>query len=222
MYGILTLVFLVVATCNELQGALLTIALAFEATAVTLISYVVTEKVSVSYRFSWLMLVPALMAISSFNSINWQWGIWNEDFVVLFVIGLLFFVLVICYRVFSHAANEPKDSVIPYDIIHTIAGSIYIFGLIWVALHAALPIPVLATILSLVIYTLVGLASYFRGLFTGVASLKYYGSTVLGLVVARLLFVDVWVMPLASRIIVFVVIGLLFLSTAFFVKQQGR
>ena len=48
------------------------------------------------------------------------------------------------------------------------------------------------------------------------------GGILLGFVVLRLLLVDVWAMDLVGRIITFVVIGVLLISTAFMGNSKGR
>jgi len=45
------------------------------------------------------------------------------------------------------------------------------------------------------------------------------GSVLLGGVVLHLLFVDIWDMPMAGKIVTFVLIGLLLVTTAFFDKR---
>ncbi len=76
-----------------------------------------------------------------------------------------------------------------------------------------------ATIISLVLFTIIALAKYFYGLSVGSKTLKNYGGIFLGFVVLRLLFIDVVRMDVNSRVIVFFFIGLLLVSTAFIGKK---
>jgi uncharacterized membrane protein len=62
--------------------------------------------------------------------------------------------------------------------------------------------------------------TYFRGLFEGNSGLKKYGAVMLILVVIRLVLVDVWAMDLALRVVTFIVIGVMFISTAFISKSK--
>ena len=73
---------------------------------------------------------------------------------------------------------------------------------------------------SLVVYTLAGLATHFYGKMHQRKGFEYYGGAVLGCVVARLLLVDVWGMELTGRIITFFLIGTLLVSTAFIGRKK--
>jgi uncharacterized membrane protein len=74
--------------------------------------------------------------------------------------------------------------------------------------------------IALVVYTLIGIITYFNGRARGSKGLVTYGGILLGLVVARLLFVDVWNMELTGRIITFFLIGALLIGTAFLGKRS--
>jgi uncharacterized membrane protein len=79
-----------------------------------------------------------------------------------------------------------------------------------------------AVIVSLAVYTVVGIAAYLVGTFGSRNTVKYFGAVVLVLVIARLLIVDIWQMPLAPRIVVFIVIGILLVSTAFIGRKKPQ
>jgi uncharacterized membrane protein len=74
--------------------------------------------------------------------------------------------------------------------------------------------------IALLVYTIVGLITYFFGRVHGKKELGLYGGTLLGCVIARLLLVDVWNMPLANRVVTFFVVGILLMSTAFFSRGK--
>jgi uncharacterized membrane protein len=79
-----------------------------------------------------------------------------------------------------------------------------------------------AVFLSLFVYTITGLTTHFYGLFNHSTGLKKYGMTLLILVVARLVLVDVWHMELLLRVVTFIVLGIMFMSTAFISKSQNN
>ena len=76
--------------------------------------------------------------------------------------------------------------------------------------------------ISLVIYTVVGLAAYFYGLTKGKRELRLYGGALVGFVVGRLLLTDVWRMELGARIVTFFLIGALLVSTAFLGRKKRK
>lgn len=92
--------------------------------------------------------------------------------------------------------------------------------LLWLSLHAGLKNDSLAVMFSLVIYTIIGLISYFYGLVNVKNGLRLYGGVLIGFVVARLFLIDVWKMEIAGRIITFFFVGVLLVSTAFLGRRR--
>ncbi len=220
VYSLVSVVFLAVATSIELDGPSLVLAFTFEAAAISIASYLVTKKISAGYAMAWLMAVPALMALPSFLSNKWNTYILHEDFSVILAVGLTFMFLGVFYYS-SH--KEDADKGIAHLYGHTalnVVGSVYLLSLVWLCFHAGNTLESTATFGSLLVYSIIGLAAYVYGLMSNVINFKHYGATILILVVARLVFVDVWHMDLAPRIVTFIVIGILFISTAFIKKSK--
>jgi len=71
--------------------------------------------------------------------------------------------------------------------------------------------------ISLMVYTIIGLICYFYGLTNEKNGLRLYGGALVGFVVGRLLLVDVWI---AGRIITFFLIGTLLVGTAFLGRKK--
>jgi uncharacterized membrane protein len=82
--------------------------------------------------------------------------------------------------------------------------------------------PDLATMTTLIIYTVIGLVAYFAGLYGNDTARRVYGTVLLAFVVVRLLFIDVWEMELFGRVITFFAIGILLMSTAFLTKKKTK
>ena len=80
--------------------------------------------------------------------------------------------------------------------------------------------PDMATMTTLVIYTIFGLIAYFSGLYGDDLARRTYGIALLAFVVIRLIIVDVWQMELFGRVITFLAIGVLLMSTAFLTKKK--
>ncbi|MBI2098647.1 MAG: thrombospondin type 3 repeat-containing protein [Candidatus Wildermuthbacteria bacterium] len=96
-----------------------------------------------------------------------------------------------------------------------IVGSVYLHILLWLSLHATALSDDIATMISLVLYTIIGLGAYFYGKMQEKKIVRIYGAVLLTLVVVRLLVVDVWDMALAGRIVTFFLVGILLTTTAF-------
>jgi hypothetical protein len=87
--------------------------------------------------------------------------------------------------------------------------------LIWLVLHAAIPDGYFATMLSLLIYLIIGLVRYFYGKINRNSIAKLHGGILVIFVVAHLLIIDVWAMEMGGRIVTFFLLGALLMATAF-------
>jgi hypothetical protein len=167
-----------------------------------------------------LMIIPALLSLESFVSSSWSQGVLHDDFGVLSVMGLLLVGLGIFYYFAEQKADTYNDVSNPkmYPGL-LVGGTLYFLALIWLVPGALFINDGAAVLTSLVIYTIIGIFAYFTGLFQKIELLKYYGGILLLAVVLRLVLIDVWDMALAERIITFISIGVLFISTAFIGKN---
>ncbi len=117
----------------------------------------------------------------------------------------------------QRAASELLD----YAKYYLIAGSYLVLTVLWYALDFIAPAHKdLTHAVALIIYTILGLAGYFGGLQFGHKKLRLASSVVLLAVVARLLLVEVWTMATIERVVVFVLIGVLFMATSLYHKPQ--
>ena len=104
----------------------------------------------------------------------------------------------------------------PLSGIFALVATFYTFVWVWLALHALLPdAPDQATTVALIFYTIVGVVAYVRGTLNNHRPVILYGGTIVGLVILRLLLVDVWSMDLVGRIVTFITLGVVLMSTAF-------
>ena len=78
-----------------------------------------------------------------------------------------------------------------------------------------------AIIIALTIYTIIGLYFYLTGVFKNISVFKVAGGILLGLVILRL-FPLAWELELVGRVIVFALIGILLMSTAFIGKINSK
>jgi hypothetical protein len=166
-----------------------------------------------------LFIFPAFLSIASIDEYARSENLFTKDLLVLVLMSA---ALVVAGRVLSSAAK--KDSNVVGKIYDgstlVVFGTIFIWIIVWLFVHNLLPnTPDMATMITLVIYTIAGLLAYFAGLFGHDKARRVYGAGLLAFVVARLLFVDVWDMELFGRVLTFFVIGTLLMSTAFYSRK---
>ncbi len=218
LYAGVGLAYIAAATAIELSGAALTLAYIFEAAVLSLSLYGLTKDIVVAQRASIALAGPALLSFESMTSSAWNLGVFNEHFFVLAAMTAALFIL---GGMYFEAAQRSTDDVKRGNAALLIIGTLYAYILLWLSLHAAMPQqPDTAVMIALFIYTVIGVAAYVYGSSDDSSGLKAYGGTMLALVVARLMIVDVWHMALTGRIITFFLIGTLLMSTAFIGKRK--
>jgi uncharacterized membrane protein len=218
VYAGVGIAMLAAATTVELKGVALTIAYIIEAGMIPLITYIVLSDIKLAERMSLLLVGPIILSITSITSSSWSRGVIHEDFFVILLLGVTMLALGLFF--FNSYVQEGSVKVSKPNPLLLIVGSIYAYILVWLSLHAALDNNSTAIMISLVIYTIIGLITYFYGLSNGYNTIKIYGGVLLGFVVGRLLLVDIREMELSEKIITFFIIGALLVSTAFY--RRGK
>ncbi|MES3004679.1 MAG: DUF2339 domain-containing protein [Patescibacteria group bacterium] len=218
VHALVSVLLLAIATSLELKGQTLVIAFAIESALIAMAAYVVTGKIAIARSFAILTAVPVLMTLPSFSSNSWNNSIiFHSDFAVLVIVGAVLGVLGLFYKLNrTGQAGDPSN----VHQIMLVGSSIYVYALIWLCSHSIIGFNDTAVFVSLFIYTIVGLSTHFYGLFNQHDALKKYGMVILILVVARLVLVDVWNMDLVLRVVTFIVLGVMFMSSAFISKNQ--
>lgn len=219
IYAGVGIAMLAAATSAELKGATLTIAYTVESGIIVLIAYAVLRDIKIAERISLLLIGPAILSIGSITSRAWATGVIHKDFFVLLVLGLTFLGLG-AFFLRRVKEIEDKEESQQFNAILLIAGSAYMYALLWLSLRAGLLNDNTAVMISLVIYTIIGLTAYFYGLANEKKGLRLYGSALVGFVVGRLLLVDIWKMELAGKTVTFFLIGALLVGTAFLGKKK--
>lgn len=213
IYGSVALCLLVAATANEFEGALLTIVYTVQLLSIVLIADTVVMNSSVARKLAWLFLPLTFVALQHFVSPAWQDGVLHSDFFASFIVMTALLVV-------GLKLNQGRTGTTQID---TISQTLLIFSgsyaliLIWLVFHAVLATGP-ATAFSLVTYTIGGLIFYVTGRLESNKNMVTIGMALIAGVVVRLLVVDVWALQLEQRIILFFVIGVLLLSTAFIKK----
>ena len=215
IYSAISFLLLVVATAIELDSSVFTIALAVEILSAILLTSYALDDHRVTTNVSLLFFIPCFLSLESLTPFPWRSGIPYDHLFVLLTMGLSFAIGGL--TLLDSAKRHMKESLLGATFL--IIGSVYGLTLIWRVFHATMADDI-ATTFSLIIYTLIGIPLFVMGRFHGNKIYTWSGSILVGLVITRLLFIDVWNMALTERIITFFVIGALLMSTAF-IKQRN-
>lgn len=134
VYGALALLFLWVATAFEFSGPALTIAYMLEVTVGVFLLLFIAKKPLWSQFACLGYIIPLLVSWGSFTSSQRQLGIMHQDFVVVLLFVLVFFVLsfvFVWYEKYGNLAQEKRASFSLYTTTTYIIA--LLFG--WVFLH---------------------------------------------------------------------------------------
>lgn len=234
-YAGVGILLLGVATARELDGAVLTIAFTLEALVVTFLSYALLRDQRMTGMVSGLFAIPVVLSLGDivrypvFGGSSYPFDsrdlnisytpLFHEHFFVLFTLTLSFLLLGYFFlQARRQTGGGTNDNVVLHQF-YLVVGSVYGYLLLWLALHEVNP-PDTATMIALTCYTLIGLATYLHGRMHDLRPFRIYGGVLLGFVVCRLFLVEVWNMELIGRIITFVLIGTLLMSTAFLGRKR--
>lgn len=218
-YGSVAVAFIAAATAVLLNGATLTIALTVEVCLLVVIVLTLTKDVRAATSTLLLFIAPILLSFASMTRYLVSKELFTKDSFVLLVLA---FSLITAGRLIGTAEKENQtEGSNKLWVAFTVFGTVYIWFAIWCFMHILMPsAPDMATFAALIVYTVAGLWAYFAGLYGNDTVRKVYGAALLGFVVLRLLFVDVWSMALSGRVITFFAIGILLMSTAFLTKKK--
>lgn len=220
-YGSVGVAFIAAATAAQLEGAALTIAFTVEVLALVITVLALTKNVRAAIATAVLFIAPAILSFESMVKYMSSQELFTQDF---FVIIILAFSLIVAGRLITSAATEFKaEGGGTAGAALIVFGTLYILSALWSFMHILMrETPDMATMATLIIYTIIGLVAYFAGLYGNDTARRVYGAALLGFVVVRLMIVDVWNMELFGRVITFFAIGILLMSTAFLTKKKKR
>lgn len=219
-YGSVAVAFLAAATAMELEGPSLVIAFTMEALLLVLGVLMLTKDTKAVASTSVVFIAPVIMSFSNIMAYLRAVDLFTGDFLALVFIAV---ALIATGRILNSLQSpEKKDSKeINSGAVFVVLGTFYIGYLLWQFVHILMSQdPDIATMAVLIIYTVFGLLAYFAGLYGEDLARKTYGVVLLAFVIIRLVFVDVWNMELFGRVVTFLVIGVLLMSTAFLTKKK--
>ncbi len=217
VYAGVSMLLLVIATAVEFDGLALFFAYLLEAVFVTAGSYFLTNSFKFSLPFSISFLIPIILSFEIIDKFRRSSELLNENFFAILILGLSLIALGMFFR----AGNENDGDTEMGSASMLVVGSIYLYALLWMSMHILFTGST-AVISSLIVYTLIGIFFYFYGMNKRMSTLSAYGGIMVGLVIVRLFLVDVWRMDLSGRIVVFFLVGILLISTAFIKRKKDE
>ncbi len=215
-HGLIGLAYLGIATAELLDGPALTIAFILESVIAVIIVMFVTRKFKITENASFLLIIPVALSLPSIVSSSWNASVFHQDFAVLFLMMTALFLLGFITNAAENSFGDDwKDSRLAQVFLGV--GGMYAATLLWLTLHTALrPDISAATFISLTVYIIVGLIFYFIGKTSNKETQTKIGAFIIALVIIRLLTIDVWTLSLVARIVTFLFVGALVMTTAFF------
>lgn len=218
LYGGTAVTLIGIATAvelGELGNSVLAIAYALEITMLIIGAKKITERAGLLTKLSLLLVIPILLSLESIFSPLWVNSILHSHCAVLVVmtmaLGLVGFMI---SSIKNETATESTQAVASTWLLLSL---IYATILTWLVPHALFSGDT-GTMISLIIYTIIGIKLFVVGRSENLEAVKIIGIFYITAVVLRLLFVEIWNMGTEGRIVTFFVIGILFVSTAFIKK----
>ncbi|MBK7090583.1 MAG: DUF2339 domain-containing protein [bacterium] len=217
VYASVGIIMLAAATAAELSGPALTVAYTIECGVIVIMTFVLRRDVNLAQRACLLLIVPISRSLPSIEYYSWSDSVFNQHFFVLALLAITIGGLGFFFRYVARTDNKVSAKLT--NALFVVA-SLFAYTLLWLSLRVAMTNSAMAVGTAMLIYTLIGLIVYIRGRATSRRGLVAYGGVMLGFVVLRLLTVDVWKMELTGRIITFLLVGALLMSTAFLIRKK--
>lgn len=219
IYGGVALTLLAAATADLFDGAVLTVVYAAELAILIVLANNVVYNSLVARRVALLYVGLGMLSLQHIQFLSGYGTFTMEDLFALLAVTISLGISGVSLARTKPDITDIQDQLQPGTTLISIA-FLYLGVIIWLVLHQNLPAGE-ATTISLVIYTIAGLFLYIQGRAQSHSNLMFAGKVIIGGVVLRLLLVDVWQLAITERIIVFFIIGVLLLSTAF-LKQKPK
>jgi uncharacterized membrane protein len=223
VYSAVAVTLLAAATARELEGNALAIAYAFEFGLLTVVGLYMNryEQVlprALTFGSVAAFAIPFFLSIESVSEAvvaNAAGRGVGGNLITLALLGTV--AAFIAFSVYFFRNRGAADQV-SSTLLKTFASVASFYGLLlfWYVLHLIIPSYYVASMVALVAFTVAGLIFFLIGTETGSRSQRAVGTALFVLVAARLLLVEFWSMTMAVRIVTFFIIGILFVSTAFF------
>jgi hypothetical protein len=219
LYGGVALALVGFATFVELQDAMLLAALSAEIAIASVVAVLLTGRRAAATRVATLFILPGLMSIQYLVSPEWSSSISFDGAIALYAFVFAMVAAAVSIMVVAPLPEDSQPDAVTMPLVLLVVSVGYLFMFVWLILHA-ITTETLATGMALLVYTAIGIASYFSSKGKYAHTLHRFGQLVLAGVVARLLLVEVWSLDISGRIVVFAIVGIALISTAFAARNR--
>ena len=226
IYGGIAMTLIAITTAILLDGASLITAYFIELcfTITTLVA--ITRKNITGNIQAFAMVAFSLVSLVSLNSIGALFRFLNyggpdnvmKDLITVFTAFLTAFIIAGSIVIFT---DLNKNNNITFFRFFAYSGELFGLLFVWFVTHLFFGNYDVATFISLVIYTIIGVSFYIMGTKTNYQPYRFVGGMLFVLVIGRVLLVEFWEMEMIVRIITALVLGGLLISTAF-IKSNNK
>jgi uncharacterized membrane protein len=221
LHGAVAIAMLGAATAAELDGASLTIAFTLEIALLALAAHVYTKRIEVAEKLSLLFVIPGVMSLAHLGKYAASFSLWGAE-TPLF--GEEFFAIAIFIAALIGVggyirAQRSSENEVKFGPALLGIGSIYGLIFFWYFIHKAFAGDSMATLIALILYTILGISLYVAGRAGSSVVLGWFGKGLILFVLARIFLIDFWSLEIATRIIVSFCVGALLMATAFLRKK---
>ncbi len=224
MYGAAAVLFFIIITAIELEFQLWLLAFSAEAMILTLAGAFLTRSAEISAKIATVFALPTLIAMNYALIILGKSHAGTDIFSDMYISMYIFtFVNVVTpFMLASHFKEEAEYKKIKnVNSALIISASLSVALFIWSIPHSLFAYD-LATLLSLSIYTVIGLILYFNNFSRRKVFFHKLGIVVLVSVIIRLMLVEFWKLETLPRVIIAVLVGLALVSTAYMRSHNNQ
>jgi len=210
IYAGMACVMIAAALAFALNGTALLIAYILEIAIITIVGTYISRDARTTGALSLLQALPLVASIGLLDRYISTSVIFNKDFAV--------FALLIAATAATgiYLAKKPKAN-IAIIRANALTGSIYALAMIPIILSKEFTS---SSTMTLIIYTLIAIVTYIYGTDNNRNSFALFGKWLLGVTIGYLLLIEVWNFTMSQRIITFIGIGILLLSTTFIRRKK--
>ena len=228
LYGSVAFGLLVAATAELLEGSSFTALLAVELGGLIMISLLFFRDNLPKWTMTALGILFLWPIALSFENIDdlvrliktrmTEYFSFSESlehlFILILFIGIFWSIFFMGKRFLTHL--EIRKTLL---ILASSLGAIYSFLLLWFFFHLIISDQYLASMASLILFSLIGAYLYVFSKIHATKEVSLFGIIILAFVLLRLFFVEFWIMEMATRIITFFVIGVVFIGASMIAKR---
>jgi Predicted membrane protein (DUF2339) len=206
-------VFLVLATMMQFEGVVLAVVLLLESAASVLATALVTRKAERTNLVLFTTLLPIASSVIGISTSYWG----TADATPFMSYGIFAAVLL---GLGVSLTQILRGQTIPNITGIWVVGALYAAAYIWTTTHVYIASYQAATVVSLLVYTVVGVGCYVQGILKNMPLLKHAGTIILVLVIARLLLIDLGNMDITGKVLAFTGVGVLFIAASFISRNK--